>query len=286
MIRPPPRSTLFPYTTLFRSRKNDPERRESDRDLDEPHALHPLQTATPFDRAQQGNERQIGRRAHDGDEPWRQGRGLDLSCARLQQPGAASARHQQQRHADTEIPSDARAEHRADAVLRVSLPRQGPGRIPREHSGLVTGEVHDNGAHAQLHELRERLYVPEDEVEPLLGDRPSRRDEPERNGCTEERHEPGQQHEHDGGLGPPVRSTHRARRTHLVIPNRSSSASLISTTRPGCAASIDARASGLSIHVASTTGCPSRYGSFRMRSRPYQTESARTSTTSACFVST
>src|SRR5437588_1702959 len=29
MIRRPPRSTLFPYTTLFRSRQPSPERRES-----------------------------------------------------------------------------------------------------------------------------------------------------------------------------------------------------------------------------------------------------------------
>src|SRR5687767_16003359 len=28
MIRPPPRSTLFPYTTLFRSRRRDPPRRD------------------------------------------------------------------------------------------------------------------------------------------------------------------------------------------------------------------------------------------------------------------
>src|SRR5207249_5908625 len=32
MIRPPPRSTLFPYTTLFRSRREGPRRAALDRD--------------------------------------------------------------------------------------------------------------------------------------------------------------------------------------------------------------------------------------------------------------
>src|SRR3712207_7528543 len=32
MIRRPPRSTLFPYTTLFRSRRQQPRRQQRDRD--------------------------------------------------------------------------------------------------------------------------------------------------------------------------------------------------------------------------------------------------------------
>src|SRR3712207_7046128 len=35
MIRRPPRSTLFPYTTLFRSRVREPEHRQQDEQRDE-----------------------------------------------------------------------------------------------------------------------------------------------------------------------------------------------------------------------------------------------------------
>src|SRR3712207_7843116 len=36
MIRRPPRSTLFPYTTLFRSAHDDPERRGRDGKVEDP----------------------------------------------------------------------------------------------------------------------------------------------------------------------------------------------------------------------------------------------------------
>src|SRR3712207_8140632 len=42
MIRRPPRSTLFPYTTLFRSRKRE-RRLEHRRPLLEPDSVHPQQ---------------------------------------------------------------------------------------------------------------------------------------------------------------------------------------------------------------------------------------------------
>src|SRR5690349_23431425 len=48
MIRPPPRSTLFPYTTLFRSRRQEPDDRDGRRRHRQGgggrrvrHALHP-----------------------------------------------------------------------------------------------------------------------------------------------------------------------------------------------------------------------------------------------------
>src|SRR2546427_2727931 len=40
MIRRPPRSTLFPYTTLFRSQQNDAIRRVAERFVDRDHFLY------------------------------------------------------------------------------------------------------------------------------------------------------------------------------------------------------------------------------------------------------
>src|SRR3712207_7669626 len=44
MIRRPPRSTLFPYTTLFRSRRGRPRQRDRGRD---PPLMPALQSRTP-----------------------------------------------------------------------------------------------------------------------------------------------------------------------------------------------------------------------------------------------
>src|SRR2546427_10424634 len=57
MIRRPPRSTLFPYTTLFRSRPTNPHA------LDAPEQLHQLETfanqiALAIERANLANEAQ------------------------------------------------------------------------------------------------------------------------------------------------------------------------------------------------------------------------------------
>src|SRR5437773_11413773 len=46
LIRRPPRSTLFPYTTLFRSRSNRPRRSAIDTRVDFPTMLTPRRSAT------------------------------------------------------------------------------------------------------------------------------------------------------------------------------------------------------------------------------------------------
>src|SRR3712207_7725904 len=52
MIRRPPRSTLFPYTTLFRSRGSDPFREvQVDLSVRAGHLRHVLGTLEPLDRA-------------------------------------------------------------------------------------------------------------------------------------------------------------------------------------------------------------------------------------------
>src|SRR3712207_7295935 len=60
MIRRPPRSTLFPYTTLFRSRP-DPDRRAQLR--------HPAERRLPPRRHRhlQGDRRRLGRRLRPDD---------------------------------------------------------------------------------------------------------------------------------------------------------------------------------------------------------------------------
>src|ERR671911_390826 len=70
MIRRPPRSTLFPYTTLFRSRGAVPHRgalRAAARDLQRPRLLHPVRgapdlrdTAGPFGPDRHPGGRPVG----------------------------------------------------------------------------------------------------------------------------------------------------------------------------------------------------------------------------------
>src|SRR5205807_9229108 len=65
LIRPPPRSTLFPYTTLFRSLENDRVRRQPERvrGLDE--VLLPKKR--DLARDQIGDHRHAGDADHDHD---------------------------------------------------------------------------------------------------------------------------------------------------------------------------------------------------------------------------
>src|SRR2546430_13300226 len=72
MIRRPPRSTLFPYTTLFRSQARPPQRRVlarlvSVRDADADPAVHRDERDGSAD---QGPRREVpaGRRAHRSEE--------------------------------------------------------------------------------------------------------------------------------------------------------------------------------------------------------------------------
>src|SRR5437016_6990097 len=64
MLRRPPRSTLFPYTTLFRSERARPAPRVRGLPPHRDHAAHPDRV---FERGVRHGAR--GRIAHQGDEP-------------------------------------------------------------------------------------------------------------------------------------------------------------------------------------------------------------------------
>src|SRR5690349_23592145 len=53
MIRPPPRSTLFPYTTLFRSLRFAKDKAEFDQFMTERHKNHPAPDAPPPQRSEE-----------------------------------------------------------------------------------------------------------------------------------------------------------------------------------------------------------------------------------------
>src|SRR3712207_7899188 len=78
MIRRPPRSTLFPYTTLFRSRF---------RDIQPPDPLEPAQRPAALRAALQRQERDGGRagagRLHAGPVPSERGFRRDRKSTRL-----------------------------------------------------------------------------------------------------------------------------------------------------------------------------------------------------------
>src|SRR2546427_5931035 len=70
MIRRPPRSTLFPYTTLFRSHARVRDREGAALDLVGRELLGPRALPQVVDRARQTAERQLVGALHDGhDEP-------------------------------------------------------------------------------------------------------------------------------------------------------------------------------------------------------------------------
>src|SRR2546425_6785710 len=62
MIRRPPRSTLFPYTTLFRSRRGEPVGDGLDRDAHPPGARRHAEGVGDVEPAQQRESRRRGMR--------------------------------------------------------------------------------------------------------------------------------------------------------------------------------------------------------------------------------
>src|SRR6266516_5491709 len=65
MIRRPPRSTLFPYTTLFRTRHGEGD--EADRELQTDHRTEPERTRTGADRGERLGD--LHERRHEQGQP-------------------------------------------------------------------------------------------------------------------------------------------------------------------------------------------------------------------------
>src|SRR5688572_23504880 len=112
MIRRPPRSTLFPYTTLFRSPRRDPDR------------LLDREGRARVERAGEGGERQGHRRVHD---PQGQARARDRGDDEARRRHQVARRQGRRRGADQEV---RRLEgHRAARHDHGALPAPSEGEL-------------------------------------------------------------------------------------------------------------------------------------------------------------
>src|SRR3989440_4660279 len=82
MIRRPPRSTLFPYTTLFRSRRLRPRRHDGELLADEPVQQRRLARVRPSDQRHEAGTRGPGGRRSEEHTSELQSRS-DLVCRLL-----------------------------------------------------------------------------------------------------------------------------------------------------------------------------------------------------------